>query len=126
LQIEEPVWRWYSSAFDFHPTLAGMLGATLVGDEVVQVCQSCKKRLLIPVRMMEAFHHEQLPLDGVMGLIEPGAGHRHLGSFKHRIPAGFLVLKPASHALAIGWPSGGGDVVHKVAKPLPQRKHAQA
>src|SRR5215831_10948261 len=37
-----------------------------------------------------------------------------------------LGLKPAAHALAIGWPRGGGDVVHKVAEPLPQRHHAQA
>jgi hypothetical protein len=27
--------------------------------------------------MMEALHHEKLPVDGVMRVIEQGAGHRH-------------------------------------------------
>src|SRR5438093_5275073 len=56
LAVEEPVACGDCASFDFHPTLASVLGATLVGDEVVQVCQSCKKRLLIPVGMMEALH----------------------------------------------------------------------
>jgi hypothetical protein len=37
LQIEQPVVCRYSSALDFHATLAGVLGPTLVGDEVVEV-----------------------------------------------------------------------------------------
>ena len=61
-----------------------------------------------------------------MGLIPQGAGDGHLQVRKHRIPARLLVLKPASHAFAIGGPSGGGDMVPKVAEPLSQRKHAQA
>ena len=64
--------------------------------------------------------------NGVVGLIQERAGHGHLRVGEHRIPARLLGLKPASHARAIGWPSNGGDVVHKVAEPLPQRKHAQA
>ena len=56
LEIEQPVACRDFPSFDFHPTLASVLGATLVGDEVVQVCQSCKKRLMIPVGMMEALH----------------------------------------------------------------------
>jgi len=35
LQIKEPIMCRYSSAFDFHATLPGMLGATLVGHQVV-------------------------------------------------------------------------------------------
>jgi hypothetical protein len=46
-----------------------MLGPTLVGDEVVQVCEPREKYLLAPFGMMEAFHREQFPLDSVMGLI---------------------------------------------------------
>src|SRR4030095_9148764 len=35
-------------------------------------------------------------------------------------------LEPASDTATVGWPSGGRDVVYKVAEPLPQRKHPQA
>ena len=51
------------------PTLAGMLGAPLVGHQVVQMGEPAQKRLLAAFGMMEALHHEQLPVDGVMGLI---------------------------------------------------------
>ena len=54
-----------------------MLGATLIRHKVVQVRQPREKRLLAPLGMMEALHHEELPVDGVMRLIEQGAGHRH-------------------------------------------------
>jgi hypothetical protein len=37
LQIEEPVCCGYSAAFNFHPTLAGMLGTSLIRHQVVQV-----------------------------------------------------------------------------------------
>jgi len=66
LEIEQPSRVWDSASFDFHPTLAGVLGATLVGDQVVQMCQPDKKRLLAPVWMMERFHHEQFPVNGVI------------------------------------------------------------
>jgi hypothetical protein len=79
LDIEEPVLCWDCSSFDFYPTLTGMLGATLVGDQGVQMCQPDQKRLLAPLRMMEALHHEQFPMDGVMRLIEQGAGYGHTG-----------------------------------------------
>ena len=38
----------YSPAFHFHPTLARMLGATLIRDQVVQVREPREKRLLAP------------------------------------------------------------------------------
>jgi len=65
--------------------------------------------------MMEAFHSEQLPLDGIMGLIQQGTGHGHLRVCQHRLPPGLLLLEPALHTLAIGRPRGGGDAVDKVA-----------
>src|SRR2546422_4997144 len=37
LDIEEPVLSRYASAFHFHPTLAGMLGSTLIGVTVQSV-----------------------------------------------------------------------------------------
>src|SRR5215472_14818408 len=61
------------------PTLAGMLRAPLVGHQVVQMGEPPQKRLLAAFRMMEALHHAQLPLDGVMGLIQHGARHRASG-----------------------------------------------
>ena len=70
--------------------------------------ESREKRLLAATGMVKAFHREQFPLDGVMGLVEQGAGHRHLRVFKHRIPARLLVLKPAPHPLAVGRPRRGG------------------
>jgi hypothetical protein len=54
-----------------------MLGATLKRHKVVQVRHPPEKRLLAPLGMMDAWHHEELPVDGGMRLIEQGAGHRH-------------------------------------------------
>jgi len=126
LEVEQPVACRDGAAFDFHPTLAGVLGAALIRYEVLQVRQPREKRLLAPFGVMEAFHREPLPLDSVVGLISQGAGHRHLRICEHRIPARFLLLNPAPHARAIGCPSRGGDVIGKVAQPLAQRKHAPA
>src|SRR4029450_2021844 len=66
LEVEEPVACWDCSAFHFHPTLAGMLRAPLVGHEVIQMGEPSQKRLLAPVGMMEALHHEELPVNSVM------------------------------------------------------------
>src|SRR5215471_8169178 len=100
LQIEEPVGGGYASAFHFDPTLAGMLGSTLIGHQVIQVGEAREKGLLTAVWVMEALHHEQFPLDGVMGLIQQGAGDGHLRIFEDRIPARLLGLKPFAHACA--------------------------
>jgi hypothetical protein len=115
LEIEQPVACWDYSSFDFHSALPGMQGATLVGHQVVQMCQPSQKCLLAPLGMMEPFHHKEFPVDGVMGLIQQRAGHGHLRVCEHRIPACLLVLKPASHALAVGRPRRGGHVVGEVA-----------
>src|SRR5262245_25258050 len=87
--------------------------------------EPAQKHLLAPFGMMEAFHHEQLPLESVMRLIQQGARHWHLRIFEHRILARFLVLEPAPDALTIGCSSRCRDVVDKVAEPLTQRKHPQ-
>src|SRR5215471_15221854 len=104
LQIEEPVYCRYSSAFHFHATLPGMYGPTLIRDEVIQVGQPRQKRLLAFFGMMEALHHEELPLDGVMGLIQQRTGHGHLWVGEDRIPARLLLLEPALYPLPIGRP----------------------
>jgi hypothetical protein len=46
-----------------------MLCPTLIGDQIIEVRQSCQKRLLAATRMMEPLHREQFPLDSVMGLV---------------------------------------------------------
>jgi len=89
LQVEEPIACWDGPSFDFHTTLPGMLGTTLVGHQVVQMGEPAQKRLLAPVGMMEALHHEELPVHSVMRLIEQRTGHGHLRVFKDGIPAGF-------------------------------------
>jgi hypothetical protein len=40
--------------------------------------------------MVKPLHREQFPRDGVMGLMQPGARHRHLRVFEHRIPTTFF------------------------------------
>src|SRR5262249_20943206 len=65
LQVEEPVACGHCASFDFHPTLASVLSPTLIGHQVVEVRQPREKHLLAPFGVMEAFHREQLPLDGV-------------------------------------------------------------
>src|SRR2546425_2202004 len=66
LEIEQPVACWDFSSFHFHPTLASMLGTTLIRYQVVEVRQPGEKRLLASLRVVKAFHREQLPLDGIM------------------------------------------------------------
>jgi putative flippase GtrA len=124
LQVEEPVACWDCSSFDFHSTLAGMLRAPLVGYEVVQMGEPAQKRLLAAFGMMEDLHHAQLPVDGVMGLIQHRARHRHLRILKDRIPARLLLLEPAPDAFPVGGSSRCRDVVDKTAQPLAQCKHA--
>ena len=126
MEDEHPVCGGQSPAFHFHSTLARVQGPALVRDQVVQVGQAGEKRLLMAVWMVKRFHHAQLPLDGIMRLIQQGAGCRHLGGFEHGIPAGFLLPKPAPDARAVGGPRRGGAVVHKVTEALAERQHPQA
>src|SRR5712691_12081 len=56
LEIEQPVVCRDFSSFHFHPTFASMLGATLVGDQVVQMCQPREKCLFTATGMMKPLH----------------------------------------------------------------------
>jgi hypothetical protein len=38
LNVKKPIPCWYWSPFDFYPTLAGMLGPTLIGHQVIGEC----------------------------------------------------------------------------------------
>src|SRR5262245_18294249 len=115
LDIEEPISGWDCSPLHFHATLAGMLSATLICNQVIEVRESREKRLWTATGRVKALHRKELPLDGVMGLIQQGPGHGHLRVCQHRIPTGLLVLYPASYPLAIGRPCRVRDVLDKVA-----------
>jgi hypothetical protein len=101
-----------------------MLGAPLIGHQIIQMGQTTQECLLAPIWMMKTFHHKEFPINGVMGLVQQSAGHWHLRVGEHRRPARFFVLKPVLYALAMSCPSRGGDKIGKVASPLAQRKHA--
>src|SRR3989442_181739 len=58
LEIEQPVACRDFASFDFHTTLPGMLGPTLVRHQIVQMGQPAQKRLVAPFGVMEAFHRE--------------------------------------------------------------------
>jgi hypothetical protein len=92
VQIEQPVGCRSSSTVHFHATLASVLGPTLIRDQVIQVRQPDPKYLLASIGVMEPFHREQFPLDGIMRLIQERAGHRHLGTFKDGIPTNGVSL----------------------------------
>jgi hypothetical protein len=48
LQVEHPICGGDASAFYFHPTVARVLGSTLIRDEVVQVGEPRQKRPWLP------------------------------------------------------------------------------
>jgi hypothetical protein len=70
LEVEQPVLGWDCSSFDFHPTLTGVLGALLIGYQIIEMGQPTQEGLLAPVGMMKGFHHEQLAVQGVVRLIK--------------------------------------------------------
>jgi hypothetical protein len=74
--------------------------------------------------MVKAFHCEEFPLDGVMGLIQQGAHHGHLRVCEPRIPTRLLVLKPAPDARPVGHPCAVSHMVGKMAEPLTQGLHS--
>jgi hypothetical protein len=124
--MEHPVWCGSSSAFPFHATLAGVLGPTLIRHQVIQVRAPRQTRLLAPGWRMDPVHREQRPRDGMVGLSQQGAGGGQLRVGEDHRPACLLVLKPASHARAVGRSRRVGDVVRNVPSPLAERQHLQA
>jgi hypothetical protein len=88
----QPVSCRYSASFDFHTTLASVLGTTLVRYQVIQQREAVQNMLVPPLRMMEPLHHEELPVTGVMGLIQQGAGHGPPGA-----------ARIASHPACLSW-----------------------
>jgi hypothetical protein len=126
LEIEEPVACRHFSAFDFHPTLPGMLGSMLIRDEVGQVREPRAQRPLAPGWLVQPLHGEQFPLDGMVRLLSEGAGHGPLRVCEPRRPARLLLLTPAPPALPGGRPCRRRAVVGTGASPLAQGKHPPA
>jgi hypothetical protein len=88
---------------------------------VLQRCAPAQKRLVASCGMMASLPHAQLPVEGVVGLLPPRAGHRHPGGFASRRPAHLLDRQPVPYALAMGRSRPGGHVVGKAPPPWAQR-----
>ena len=52
MEVEHPVCGGYAAAFHFYPTLPGMLSPTLIGHQIVQMCQPREECLLAAAWMM--------------------------------------------------------------------------
>ena len=90
------------------------------------MCQAREIGALASARMMEAFHHEQLAVHGVVRLIEQRTHRRHLGVFEHRIPARLFVFHPGPHPFTVFLALSGCDMVDETAQSLAKRDHPQA
>ena len=88
LEIEQPVASWDCSSCHFSPTLASMLGATLIRYPVVAGCEPGEPGLWASLRRVQALHREPLPLAGILRWIQQGAGCRQLRGCEHGRPAG--------------------------------------
>ena len=77
--------------------------------------QPREKRCLAPTGVMKAVHGEELPIDGMVRLIQHRTHRRHLGVFAYRIPARFLLCKPMPYALTMVLANCGGGMVGTVA-----------
>jgi hypothetical protein len=97
LQVEEPVSCWDCSSFDFHTTLASMLGATLIRDEVVQVGEPGQKRLLAATWVMVTVGRRIAPPTAAPERSVPVSGHSapQCPDVCHAYPAGDSLHTPA-------------------------------
>jgi len=76
--------------------------------------------------MVEAFHGEELAVDGVVRLVQHRAHRRHLRVFEYRIPACLFFLEPVANTLAMVFSHCLVDAIREVAQQLAQGHHAQA
>jgi hypothetical protein len=124
--VEPPVACGDLSPVDFHAPWANVLGATLVGSQVIQQREPVQTVRWAPLRMMEPVHHEQLPVDGMVGLSQPRAGHWPTGVVEDRLPVRLLGPDPVPYALAVDRPRRVHDVIRNVAQLLAEHHHACA
>ena len=97
LEVEEPVACGNYASFRFHATMAGMLGPTLIGDQVVEVCQPREKRLLAPFGMMVTVDRRIAPPTAAPERSVPVSGHSapQCPDVCHAYPAGGSLHAPA-------------------------------
>jgi hypothetical protein len=124
--VEPPVACGDLSPVDVHAPWANVLGATWVGYQVIQQREPVQTVRWAPLGMMEPAHHEQLPVDGMVGLIQPRAGHWQTGVVEDRLPGRFLGPDPVPYALAVDRPRRVHDMIRNVAQVLAERQHAYA
>jgi hypothetical protein len=109
LQGEAPVACRDGASVDFHPTLASVRGAALLGPQVVEVRQPRAPPLGAPLGVLDALPRQPLPFAGVRGLLPQGAGDGPRRGGAHRRPPRRFLLHPAPPPRAMGWPSRGRD-----------------
>jgi hypothetical protein len=68
--------------------------------------------------MMEAFHHKEFPIHGIVRLIQKRGGGRHLTIPKQRIPTSFLLANPGAYSFSIGNISCLGDFLAETSQFL--------
>jgi hypothetical protein len=81
------------------PPWPSLLGATVIRPPVGQRRQAREQRRVTPPGVLDALQHPQLPVPGVLGVSQPGAGRWPLRVFADRPPARLLVREPAPDAL---------------------------
>jgi hypothetical protein len=86
LQGEAPVACRDGASVDFHPTLASVRGAALLGPQVVEVRQPRAPPLGAPLGVLAALPRQPLPFAGVRGLLPQGAGDGPRRGGAHRRP----------------------------------------
>ena len=109
LQVAEPIICGQLATLNFNTTFPSILGTPLVRYQVIQYCQTVEEHILASFFMMEAFHHEELPVHGIVCLIQKRRGGRHLTIPKQRIPTSFLLANPGAYGLSIDNASCLGD-----------------
>ena len=90
------------------------------------MCEPRENRLLAPSWMLEPLHGPSRPLDGVVGVLQQGAGPGPLRGGEDRRPARLFVLHPPPDTCPVGGPCAVGPVGHTGAEPLPPRPPAPA
>jgi hypothetical protein len=118
---EQPSGCGDAPAFYCHAVFPRMEGATLGGHQGIQGRHTSAKRGVTPTWRVEVWHHAQLPVDGVVGLIQQRTAGWHLGGGAHRRPARLLGLTPVAHALSGRLSSRSAEVLDAVAEPWAQR-----
>ena len=124
--MEQPVARWDCSSCHFSPTLASMLGATLIRYPVVAGCEPGEPGLWASLRRCKpCIAHNCRSLAFCAGSSR-GLGAGSCGAARTAYPPCLLRLTPAPDALAVRRSRRAGPVSAQAAAPWPPRNHPPA